>query len=88
MRLRRWLATKLAEVWGFDVLGFFITLNGAFVLAILDRTIAALLFLALTLFFLGFFVARQVYTPAADRPQFGIQAMTAEEFEEFKHGRR
>lgn len=88
MRLRRWLITRLAEVWGFDIVGFFITLNGAFVLAILDRTITALLFLALALFFLGFFVARQVYTPAADKPQFGIQAMSAEEFEEFKHGGR
>ena len=87
MRLREYLISKLAEVWGFDLVGFSFAFLVTFVLAILDKTLATLIFLAIALFFLGYFVARQVHTPPEEKPNIGLNPMTSDEFARWRKER-
>lgn len=80
MRLRELLIKRLAEAWGFDLAAALLCFVAMFVLLLAGRSYWPML--SFGLFFIGYFSARQTYTPEDKRPRIGLEPMSREEFDE------
>ena len=85
MRVKEYLVKKLMEVWSWEIVLCFFAFLVTFVIAIVGKDYWP--FLGVFMFFLGMFIGKQVYTPAADKPVFGFKYVSDDELYERKRGK-
>lgn len=83
MRWRDYFLKQIAEVWGFDIIMFFLGVLVTVVITMLGKD--PLLPAVFTAYFCGMFASRMIY---AEKPEIGLEAVSEEELAAMREQRR